>query len=200
MDHGKKVVLAVSGSLRELSSHTLLLESLRDWIEESAEYRRYDRSARSSTSPTARAGIQELPHFNPDLDQDEEAVHEAVREWREALREADAVVICTPEYARGVPGSLKNALDWIVSSGELVNKPVAAISASPHPEGGATALASLIGTLGMMNAKIPEQGTLAIPFFNSGKLGPDGKVTDPEIRSELESVAKALLAAVRGAV
>jgi NAD(P)H-dependent FMN reductase len=151
-----------------------------------AEFRLYDRLAA-------------LPHFNPDHDGDGADVHEAVRDWRKALKESDAVVICTPEYARGVPGSLKNALDWIVSSGELSDKPVAAISASPHPEGGGAALASLIATLRMMNASVPDSRALAIPFFSSGKLGPDGRVADPDIAASLQAAAESLWDAARSA-
>ena len=89
--------------------------------------------------------MAQLPHFNPELDLDD--IDTTVANWRRLLKEANGVLICTPEYAKGVPGSLKNALDWVVSSGEFVNKPVAVISASPHPDGGALAKASLLGTL-----------------------------------------------------
>lgn len=143
------------------------------------DYRQYDE-------------LGSLPHFSPDLDVDESEPHKAVVEWREKLRSADAIVICTPEYTRGVPGSLKNALDWVVSSGEFVNKPTAVISASPHTEGGATALASLILTLKMMSAAIPDQATLAVPFVNK-KLGLDGRVLDVDTLSSLRNLVRALL-------
>ncbi|NJR32237.1 MAG: NAD(P)H-dependent oxidoreductase, partial [Chamaesiphon sp. CSU_1_12] len=76
-------------------------------------------------------GIGNLPHFNPELD-DELAIA-AVQDWRTQIQAADGILFCTPEYAHGVPGSLKNALDWIVSSGEFMGKPTAIISASPSP-------------------------------------------------------------------
>src|SRR4029453_6006873 len=65
-----------------------------------------------------------LPHFNPDLDGEGATPPPAVADLRRLLAEADGVVISPPEYAPGVPGSLKNALDWIVSSGELTDKPL----------------------------------------------------------------------------
>lgn len=140
-------------------------------------------------------GLASLPHFSPDLDGDEAEPHEAVYEWREKLRSADAVIICTPEYARGVPGSLKNALDWVVSSGEFVNMPTAVISASPHAEGGAAALASLILTLKMMSAAIPDEATLAVPHV-SKKLGPDGCMMDVNTLSSLRNLVRVLMCAL----
>jgi NAD(P)H-dependent FMN reductase len=106
--------------------------------------------------------MAQLPHFNPDLDVDN--TNTAVANWRRLLNEANGVLICTPEYAKGIPGSLKNALDWVVSSGEFVNKPVAFISASPHPDGGATANNSLVGTLSMMSALVVKG--LSVPLIN----------------------------------
>ena len=102
---------------------------------------------------------------------------------------ARAVIICTPEYASGIPGTLKNALDWLVSSGELVNKPVAAISASPGQGGGSIALASLAGTLRIMTAALPEDCLLSIPFV-SKKLTAQG--TDEETNVQLKELMIAL--------
>jgi len=87
-------------------------------------------------------GLDDLPHFSPDRDGDDPP--RSVGRLRELLRTADGVLIGTPEYAFGVPGALKNALDWTVSSGEFDGKPVAAISASPLYTGGAKAHASLL--------------------------------------------------------
>ncbi|MDR6884655.1 NAD(P)H-dependent FMN reductase [Bacillus sp. 3255] len=173
------VVLGISGSLRKESTNSRLLSAVEKMMPPGVVYRVYDE-------------LGNLPHFNPDSDVEESGPHKAVAEWREQLRSADAIVICTPEYARGVPGSLKNALDWIVSSGEFMNKPTAVISASPHPEGGATALASLILTLKMMSAMIPEEATLAVPFA-SKKLGSDGDVIDVGTVSSLRGLIRGLL-------
>lgn len=73
-------------------------------------------------------GLFNLPHFNPDLDN--ENVFELVKDFRRQLREADGVLICTLEYAIGVPGTLKNAIDWTVSKMGFSKKPVALITAS----------------------------------------------------------------------
>lgn len=132
------------------------------------------------------SGLADLPHFNPDLDNDTPAV---VTDWRDQLKNADAVLICTPEYAFGVPGSLKNALDWTVSSGEFVDKPTALITASSV---GTNAHASLLLTLGAISAKVTDEATLLIPFVRT-KVNTDGSITDPEVLTSLQKVLDALL-------
>lgn len=104
-----------------------------------------------------------------------------VRELRTYIKEADGVLICTPEYQNGVTDVLKNALDWLVSSGEIINKPM----------GGDKANASLLLTLKMMNAEIVERGTLIIPHITL-KLNIEGIITDPELKQELLSVLQTL--------
>ena len=95
---------------------------------------------------TLYEGLTELPHFNPDRD---DVPDPAVTSLRAQLQAADGVLISTPEYAHGVPGSLKNLLDWVVGSGELVDKPVALLHASRSP----WALASIRETLSVMSAR-----------------------------------------------
>jgi chromate reductase len=182
MEQRSLVVLGISGSLRKGSTNSRLLAFLAGIMPTGVEFRLYD-------------GMASLPHFNPDLDSDDREVDEAVYEWREKLRSADAIILCTPEYARGVPGSLKNALDWIVSSAEFMNKPTAVISASPHEDGGKTALASLILTLKMMSAVIPDEATLVVPIAPK-KLGPDGSVVDMNTVLSLRNLIRALMQAV----
>ena len=109
-------ILAVSGSLRASSINSALVQSMGELVGDSVEFALYE-------------GLATLPHYSPELDTPD--VPEAVQDWRRRLASADGVAICTPEYAFGMPGSLKNALDWVVSSGELLRKPVAALSASP---------------------------------------------------------------------
>lgn len=97
-------VLAISGSLRVASTHSRLVRALA--LVAPVDFR-----------VSIYEGLAGLPHFNPDLDTD--PPDPAVGAFRDRLRDADAVVISSPEYAHGVPGSLKNALDWVVGSGEL---------------------------------------------------------------------------------
>ncbi|MDQ2785373.1 MAG: NAD(P)H-dependent oxidoreductase [Chloroflexota bacterium] len=142
---------------------------------------------------TLYGGLVDLPHFSPDRDRDPPLA--PVAALRGLLRDADGVLICTPEYAYGMPGSLKNAFDWIVSSGEFVNKPVAALSASPYPTGGERAHASLLLTLTAVNATIVEGATLTVPLVRT-KMDANGVVSDSATAQALRSVLDALARAI----
>jgi chromate reductase len=107
---------------------------------------------------------------------DKENVSETVTDFRKQLREADGILICTPEYAHGVPGTLKNALDWTVSSMEFSKKPVALITASLSGE---KAHQSLLGTLLLLGAKMTADTQLLISFIKS-KVNNDFKITDKD--------------------
>ncbi|MED4584316.1 NAD(P)H-dependent oxidoreductase [Brevibacillus choshinensis] len=174
---GKEIkVLAISGSLREKSSNTALMN---DIIGLAPKHMKW----------TIYKGLGDLPHFNPDIDSDEGPV--PVRELRSQIQEVDAVLICTPEYGNGVPGVLKNALDWLVSTSVFMNKPTAVISASPTPMGGDKAHASLLLTLGMINAAIIEGGTLIIPHITL-KMSKEGAITDEGLQAEIKKVLQSL--------
>jgi NAD(P)H-dependent FMN reductase len=135
-------------------------------------------------------GIDTLPHFNPSLDA--ETAPAAVEHWRKALAAADGVIICTPEYAFGVPGSLKNALDWTVSSGSFNEKPVAIVTASSS---GHKAHAALLDIFTALGASVPEDATLLIPFVRT-KVNSAGKITDEATGKALYAVTHTLLQAV----
>jgi NAD(P)H-dependent FMN reductase len=173
-------LLAISGSLRINSSNTAILRAAIALAPEQMHGSIYER-------------LGDLPHFNPDLDQ--EHPPEPVQDWRSRLNQCDAVLICTPEYAHGMPGVLKNALDWIVSSGEFMHKPTAVISASPSMDGGDKAQAALVQTLTVMMADIVEGATLLIPSV-SAKLNRNGEITDPATAQALRSLLHALVAAI----
>ncbi|UJF33530.1 NADPH-dependent FMN reductase [Paenibacillus hexagrammi] len=159
-------IMAISGSLRQASANTRLLRAA---AEESPAFMHV----------VVFDGLGELPHFNPDLDG--ELSPQTVKQFRSELQAADGLLVCTPEYAGGVPGVLKNALDWLVSSGELMNKPTAVISASPLATAGKQAHESLMVTLRMMSASLGDGCTLMIPHINK-KLGDDGSVIDPGVK------------------
>jgi chromate reductase, NAD(P)H dehydrogenase (quinone) len=173
-------ILAISGSLRSSSSNTTILQAMRDLVPAELKLSIYE-------------GIGELPHFNPELDGDRAPA--PVQAWRDRLAEADAVIFCTPEYAHGVPGVLKNALDWIVSSGEFMHKPIAIISASPAPDGGAKANASLVQTLTVMMADLAVGSTLCIPAV-SAKLNDRGEIIDPDLMLLLQSLVNTLVGTI----
>ena len=111
-------LLAISGSLRARSINTAVLRALQAL-------------APAHVAVTIYPGLGALPHFNPDLDV--EPAPEPVAALRQAVASADVLVICTPEYAHGVPGVLKNGLDWLVSYEGFIAKPVALIMPDPAP-------------------------------------------------------------------
>ena len=173
-------ILAISGSLRASSTNTTLVRAIAAMAPEDMEVTIYE-------------GLGDLPHFSPDID--DENAPTPVAHLRASLHGADGVLICTPEYAFGVPGSLKNALDWTVSSGDLNEKPVAALSASPLYGGGDKAHASLLLTLTALGAAVPDGATLSIPGVKR-KLDADGAVSDPATTRALRSVLDALARAI----
>jgi chromate reductase len=173
-------IVGISGSLRAGSSNAAMLRAAAALAPAGMEVVLY-------------LDVGRLPHFNPDLDGIGATPPPAVAEFRALLGEADGVLISSPEYAHGVPGSLKNALDWIVSSGELVDKPVLLINAAPS--GGEFAQASLLEILATMSARVLRQASLLAPFVRK-KLDPDGKVSDPEVSRALAASLAALAAAI----
>ncbi|GHO98154.1 FMN reductase [Reticulibacter mediterranei] len=174
-------ILAISGSLRASSTNTRLVRAM-------------VALAPADMHITIYEGLGDLPHFSPDLDGNNAPA--SVHNLRTQLQEADGVLICTPEYAFGVPGSLKNALDWTVSTGDFSGKPTAAVSASPLWGGGDKAHASLLLTLTALGANVPRQAKLSIPHINK-KLNDNGELSDPTTAQALSAVLAALEQAVK---
>jgi len=169
-------LLAISGSLRAKSINTAVLLAAQAL-------------APAGVEVTLYRGLGELPHFNPDLDT--AAPPAPVAAWREAVASATALLICTPEYAHGVPGVLKNALDWLVSYEGFMNKPVAIINARP---GAAHALASLRETLAVMNARLLDDAGVTLPLTGNS-LDAAGLLQLPAVRERLAAAFTALLRA-----
>jgi len=170
-------LLGVSGSLRAGSSNAALLQAAGLLLPAGVSLEHFD-------------GLAAIPAFNPD--QDVEPAAEAVAEWRRALREADAVLISSPEYAHGIPGALKNALDWVVGSGELYEKPVALLNPSPeslfaHPQ-----LAEVLRTMG---ARLVEGASVTIRVPRRGAT-PESIAADAESGPLLRGAVAALVSVV----
>ena len=166
-------VLAISGSLRASSSNSALIQAAALVAPSGVEVEIYE-------------GLGGLPHFNPDY-RDEESP-QTVIELRARLNNCDAVLICSPEYAHGVPGVLKNALDWLVGSGELVDKPVAIINAAPRAT---HAHASLLETITVMSGRIVHDASIAIPLAGR-KLDASGIAADPALADLVVRALRAL--------
>jgi NAD(P)H-dependent FMN reductase len=130
-----------------------------------------------------------LPHFNPDLDV--EPLPASVADLRARIKAANGLLISSPEYARGVAGAMKNALDWLVSDEDFAGKPVALFNASPRATHG---LAALRLTLETMAARVIDEASLTLPLFST-PLSAEGIVNDPltaqMVRQALAAMARA---------
>jgi NAD(P)H-dependent FMN reductase len=172
-------ILAISGSLRRASMNTCLL-----------------RAAATVAPPGVAIVLHRLdllPPFNPD-DDDIEAPEAAVGALRTAVVQSDGVLIASPEYAHGVPGVLKNALDWLVASGELVAKPVALLNASPRS---VRAPAALCDILTVMTAHLVPEASITLPLLGRAPE-PAALLADREIAAPLARAVAEFVHAIEG--
>ncbi len=161
----KKKVVAICGSTRQHSSNHSLIKAIAD-------------ISAAHLDITVFTGIALLPQFNPD--NDGERVATEVAAFRQLLDRADGILICTPEYAHGVPGSLKNAIDWTVSSSQFPQKPTLLITASTDGSFGHKAL---LETLKAVDAKNIDNLQMVIPFVKT-KISMD-QITDGKTLREI---------------
>ena len=169
-------ILGLSGSLRAASLNTMLLRACA-------------RLVPPGVGVELDVNLGALPLFNVDLEVRDPAPIAALRA---RIIAADAVLIASPEYAHGVSGVMKNALDWMVGNESFVAKPVALLNASPRAS---LAQAALRETLSTMSARIVEAACVAVPLLGSG-LSEDALVGDPV----LAHVLRASLAELQRAV
>jgi chromate reductase, NAD(P)H dehydrogenase (quinone) len=170
-------ILAVSGSLRARSTNTTLLLAAARLAPAGVQIDLYER-------------FGELPLFNPDLDGKEP---EPVRRFQAALAAADGILICSPEYAHGVSGAMKNALDWLVSDVNLVGKTVALINASSRAT---FAQEALLETLRTMSWNVVADASRTVPVPRPG-LSVDEILGDEILRVELDHAINAFVEAIR---
>jgi NAD(P)H-dependent FMN reductase len=171
-------ILAISGSLRVRSANTEVLRAAAIL-------------APASLRVTLYAGMGQLPHFNPDLDTENAQAPVLVQELRSRVAEADGLIISSPEYAHGVPGTLKNALDWLVSGPEILYKPIGLFSASANAT---HAQASLAETLRTMSTVLVAGASLALPL-NGRRLDAAEIAADPDLAHQMRSALDALAGA-----
>jgi len=173
---GKIKILGISGSLRSNSSATAILNIVAGLVPQNVEFTIYN-------------GLAEIPAFN-----DSNEIPEPVANFINLLSASDGVFFCIPEYAFGVPGALKNALDWTVSSSTAFpGKPVALITAAT---GGDKAHATFLLTLKAISSKIPEGATLLLSFIRS-KLNEKNEVKDIATLDSIRVVINSLIAAIQ---
>jgi chromate reductase len=175
-------ILGISGSLRRDSHNRRLLLEAAELLPAGVELELFD-------------GLKAVPPYDEDDDVDQ--APEAVVELREAIAEADAVLIATPEYNGSVPGQLKNALDWASrprGAASLLGKPVAVIGASTGLFGGVWAQAETRKILGTAGARV-VQNEHAVPRAHA-RLSEHGRLVHDD-HEQLEGLLEALLAEIR---
>lgn len=170
-------ILGLSGSLRTASLNTALLRTAAHLMPAQTRLHIY-------------TGLGDLPLFNPDI---EPMAPGSVIGFRDAVARSDALLIASPEYAHGITGVMKNALDWLVSDERFAFKPVAVLNASPRAQHADAALREVLRT---MSACLIEPASLTVPVPGSG-LDADGMVRSPEISQRLSEALRQLLDAVR---
>lgn len=158
-----KKIFAICGSTRSNSSNLQIIKAVEKLLPLEFKLEIFE-------------NISSLPHFNPDLDQD--SAPEPVLKFRTFISEADGILLCTPEYAMGLPGSFKNAIDWTVSSASFSKKPMLSIVASSQGE---MAYQSLNSILNILEVKPTTQ---LIPFVRS-KINEENEIIDEQTLEEL---------------
>ena len=166
-------VLAVSGSLRRDSSNSAVLRAAALLAPDGMDIALY-------------AGLAGIPAFNPDDDGPGAAPPDAVAALRKAVDGADALLLAVPEYAHGLPGAFKNALDWLVSLETFPGKPVALINAAPRATHAQAALREILAT---MSARVIGQACVAVPPPRGGGAAADAEFAGV-LRGVLADLAK----------
>lgn len=167
----KKKILAISGSTRHNSTNHSLIQAIAELTKDRFDIKFFE-------------GLSALPHFNPD-DNIENPTEEVVN-FRQLLTDAEGVIICTPEYAHEVVGTLKNAIDWTVGTSEFSHKPTMLITASTDGQYGHKAL---LKTLRVIEAENIDELQLLIQFAST-KINKENKITDEKTLSEVKQLIK----------
>ena len=174
-------VLAISGSLRRASTNRAALEALARLAPEGVKLLLY-------------GDLAKLPPFNPDDDIEDNPKPGPVAALRALVDASDALVIAAPEYAHGLPGVLKNALDWLVTSETFAGKPTVLINTSPRAF---HAQASLREILSTMAARLIPEAFAAISLTGKAVTA-DDVLADPACARRLMELLQTLIAATRG--
>jgi chromate reductase, NAD(P)H dehydrogenase (quinone) len=177
-------ILGIAGSLREGSYNRSLLRAARELLPQGVELVDFD--------------LRSLPLYDGDVEAAGDP--EAVVALKEAIRDADALLIATPEYNRGVPGVLKNAIDWAsrpALASPLAGKPVAIVGASTGRGGTARAQEQVRAALEFSRANVLEQPEVLVPEAFM-RFDEHGELVDPGIRAELAELIDTLVRVADG--
>jgi len=172
-------LLALSGSLRAASTNTAALEAL-------------SRLAPASVEVTIYRDMPALPYFN--ADDDAETTPQPVAALRGLVGSSDGLFIAAPEYAHGVPGALKNALDWLVASHEFPAKPVALINTAPRARHAQSALREILAT---MSARLVPEAFVVLPLTGQD-IDAERIAGDPALAQALRAGLDCFIQAIRG--
>ena len=175
----RKKILAISGSTRKSSSNENILRFVAKTYAQWLEVDLY-------------LEIAQLPHFASDADENE--LPDAVRNFRRRIERADGVLFCSPEYVYSLPGSLKNAIEWTVSTTLFSNKPVGMIIAAASGE---KALESLHLIMTTIESVVDKEATLLIKGVR-GKIDGEGHINDSMVRKEIDTVVQSLMRTIDG--
>ncbi|TWF41646.1 NAD(P)H-dependent FMN reductase [Chitinophaga polysaccharea] len=176
-------VLAICGSTRQSSSNHNIIKAFTALSNDIFDVQLYEE-------------LTHLPHFNPDEDMAPDSAPAPVQDFRRQLEQADAVLISTPEYAIGVPGTLKNAIDWTVSSMHFSKKPVALITAGTS---GHKAHQSLLGTLLIIESRISDDTQVVVSSVRT-KVNDQGVITDEVTLAAIRKLIQSLAGLADGSV
>jgi len=174
-------ILVVVGSLQQRSSNRALAQV-------------FARIAPPGTDVVQSARLDALPYY--DADRDGTPALPPVATWRQEIAAADGVVFVSPEYGHGMPGAVKNALDWIVGSGEFSGKPCVATCAAPGKGRGLLGLASLVATLRAIEARVIASDPIVVP---RSAFAADSAIADPAVDAAVRDLLGRLAQAVAGA-
>ncbi len=175
--NNRKKILAILGSTRKNSSNETILKYIADKYQNILALEIY-------------SAIDQLPFFNPDTDDSQISME--VSNFRNQIDKSDGVIICTPEYVFSIPGVLKNALEWTVSTTVFSDKPVAMIVASGL---GDKAFESLLLILKTIQAKIGDDSALLINGARS-KISNTGHLTDEQTVKEIDKLIKSFVKSI----
>ncbi|RVD56613.1 NAD(P)H-dependent oxidoreductase [Mesorhizobium sp. M2D.F.Ca.ET.185.01.1.1] len=173
-------IIAISGSLRAASTNSALISALAANAPDNCRIEIYD-------------GIGRLPIFNPD-DEGERTPPEAAR-LIEMITQADGVIVSCPEYAHGVPGGIKNALDWLVSRDAAVGKPAMLVHASTRSFYARAALAEVMRT---MSFAIYEERALEIALLGKRPAEMEAILAEPASRQAMREAVQTFVGFIRG--
>lgn len=167
-------IFAISGSLRAVSSNTAALQALARLAPQGIEIVIYN-------------GLGQLPLFNPDLETGE--LPQAVGNLRNEIALCDGLIICSPEYAHGIAGAMKNALDWLVSGVEFPGKSVALINTSPRAVHAQAQMREILTT---MSVQLIEEASIALPLLGRN-LGAGDIAADPQLSRVLKEALQSFV-------